>query len=145
MTPDEFNTALSRTRIDVRGRPAQAAYKVLVGGEKGNAAAQAVGITQPGVSRAVKLLRAASLRPDLPIVSAPSMTLAQFNAAVRLTKMNHAGRTVEACKQVLVDGVAQKVAAAAVHGNAPAVSRGCAKIIACANLQHCPICGHTLR
>ena len=145
MTHDDFTAALARTRMQGHGRPATAAYRVLCQGASGNEAAKEVGITPPGVSRAVKLIRAAALRPDLPPISAPSMSMEQFKAATKLTKMSHTGKCIAACKLVLVDGWQQKLAGAELQVDAPSVSRGCRRIVLAANLAACPVCGHQLR
>ena len=144
MTPDEYTSALSRTRIDIHGKPAAAARLVLVDGLTGTAAHKQTGCAQSSISRVLKQLKAAANNPDLPVLSAPSMTLEQFHAAVRLTKMNPSGKTVEAAKLVLVDGMTQKAATAAVQGNAPAISRGCTRIIKAAHMAYCPSCGTQL-
>ena len=145
MTNDEFNTALSRTRINANGKPAAAARLVLVDGLTGTAAHKQTGCAQSSISRVLKQLKAAANNPDLPVLSAPSMTLEQFHAAVRLTKMNPSGKTVEAAKLVLVYGMTQKAATAVVSGNAPAISRGCSRIIKAAHMSYCPACGTQLR
>ena len=144
MTPDEYNTALSRTRINVNGNPAAAARLVLVDGLTGTAAHKQTGCAQSSISRVLKQLKAAANNPELPVLSAPSMTIEQFHAAMRLTKMNPSGKTVEAAKLVLVDGITQRSATAAVQGNAPAISRGCTRIIKAAHMSHCPTCGSQL-
>ena len=145
MTPDEYTSALSRTRINVHGKPAAAARLVLVDGLTGTAAHKQTQCAQSSISRVLKLLRKAASNPDLPVLSAPSMTLEQFHAAVRLTKMPPGGKTVEAAKLVLVDGMTQKAATAAVSGNAPAISRGCTRVIKAAHMSYCPHCGTQLR
>lgn len=70
------------------------------------------------------------------------MTAEEFDRRVRFTRMNLAGKTVQAVRLVLVEGMSRTKAAQALDLNLPSVSRGVKKLKD-TQLEHvkCPTCG----
>ena len=72
------------------------------------------------------------------------MTPDKFTDAIHITGADATSRTSQAARLALVDGMAPYAAAQMVGVQPSAVYRAIRKLMAAAEAEHCPTCGHPL-